>query len=65
MRPFVVIIPALLLALLAGCRSRPSGVDYDQWKEALKTRRATAAKHVTAIPGFEVTLLRTATKAEG
>jgi putative heme-binding domain-containing protein len=64
-RPFVVIIPSLLLALLAGCRSRPSGVDYDQWKEALKTRRATAAKHVTAIPGFEVTLLRTATKAEG
>ena len=65
MRSLVVIIPALLLALLAGCRSRPSGVDYNQWKEAIETRRATAARHVTAIPGFKVELLRTATKAEG
>ena len=43
----------------------PSGVNYDQWKEALETRRATAARHVTAIPGFEVDLIRTATKSEG
>jgi putative heme-binding domain-containing protein len=64
-RSLVVIIPALLLVLAAGCRSRPSGVDYDQWKEAIEPRRATAARHVTAIPGFEVDLLRTATKAEG
>ena len=65
MRSLVVIIPALLLVLAAGCRSRPNGVDYDQWKEAIETRRATAARHVTAIPGFKVDLLRTATKAEG
>ncbi len=65
MRSLVVIIPALLLVLAAGCRSRPSGVDYNQWKEAIETRRATAARHVTAIPGFKVDLLRTATKAEG
>ncbi|MEC8972949.1 MAG: hypothetical protein VX509_03460, partial [Verrucomicrobiota bacterium] len=65
MRLSLGIIIVALLALLAGCRSRPSGVDYDQWKEALETRRATAARHVTAIHGFEVHLLRTATKAEG
>ncbi|MEO1863535.1 MAG: hypothetical protein ABGY13_10675, partial [Verrucomicrobiia bacterium] len=65
MRSLVVIVPALLLVLAAGCRSRPNGVDYDQWKEAIETRRATAARHVTAIPGFKVDLLRTATKAEG
>jgi len=64
-RSLVVIVPALLLVLAAGCRSRPSGVDYDQWKEAVETRWATAARHVTAIPGFKVDLLRTATKAEG
>ena len=46
-------------------RSRPDGVDYDQWKEALETRRATAARHVTAPIGFKVDLLRTATKEEG
>ena len=40
-------------------------MDYNQWKEAIETRRATAARHVTAIPGFKVELLRTATKAEG
>ncbi|MBC8243365.1 MAG: PQQ-dependent sugar dehydrogenase [Verrucomicrobia bacterium] len=65
MRLSLGIITVALLALLAGCRSRPSGVDYDQWKEALETRRATAARHVTAIHGFEVDLLHTATKAEG
>ena len=48
-----------MTVLLVGCRSRPGGVDYSQWKEALKTRRATAVRHVTAIPGFEVDLLRT------
>jgi len=64
-RPLTAIIALLLLALLAGCRSRPGGVDYNQWKEALKTRQATAARHVTAIPGFEVDLLRTAAREEG
>ena len=65
MRLFPGIVAAALLALVVGCRSRPSGVDYDQWKEALKTRRATAPRHITALPGFEVDLLRTASKAEG
>ena len=65
MRSLVVIFSAVLLVLAAGCRSRPSSVDYDQWKEALEPRRATAVRHVTAIPGFKVDLLRTATKAEG
>ena len=64
-RLFPGIVAAALLALVVGCRSRPSGVDYDQWKEALKTRRATAPRHITALPGFEVDLLRTASKAEG
>jgi hypothetical protein len=62
---FPGIIAAVLLVLSFGCQSRPSGVDYDQWKEALKVQRATAARHVTALPGFEVDLLRTASKAEG
>ncbi|MDP7585658.1 MAG: hypothetical protein QF920_07620, partial [Verrucomicrobiota bacterium] len=65
MRLFLSITAVALLALLSGCRSMPSGVDYDQWKEAFETRRATAARHVTAIPGFEVDLIRTATKSEG
>ena len=65
MRLLPGIIAVALLALLTGCRSRPSGVDYDQWKEALETRHATAARHVTALAGFEVDLLRTATKPEG
>ena len=65
MRLHAAIIAVLLSALLAGCRSRPGGVDYNQWKEAVETRRATAARHVTAISGFKVDLLRTATKAEG
>ncbi len=65
MRLFLSITAAALLALLAGCRSRPSGVNYDQWKEALETRQATAARYVTAISGFEVELLRTAAEGEG
>ncbi|GIT78289.1 MAG: hypothetical protein Ct9H300mP32_6710 [Verrucomicrobiota bacterium] len=65
MRLHAAIIPVLLTVLLVGCRSRPGGVDYNQWKEALKTRRATAVRHVTAIPGFEVGLLRTAAREEG
>ncbi|MBO61509.1 MAG: heme-binding protein [Verrucomicrobiales bacterium] len=62
---YTPIIGCALLLLLASCRSRPEGVDYDQWKEALETRRATAARHVTAPPGFDVDLIRTATKEEG
>ena len=65
MKNFFIPLLSVLLIVLAGCRSRPDGVDYDQWKEALETRRATAARHVTAPVGFEVDLLRTATKEEG
>ena len=65
MKKFFIPLLSVLLLVLAGCRSRPDGVDYDQWKEALETHRATAARHVTAPVGFEVDLLRTATKEEG
>lgn len=65
MKAYLVLVAAVLLVALAGCRSRPEGVDYDQWKEALETRRATSARHVTAPVGFEVDLLKTATKEEG
>ena len=65
MKKFFISLLSILLLVLAGCRSRPDGVDYDQWKEALETPRATAARHVTAPVGFEVDLLRTATKEEG
>ena len=65
MRFYLYLLTFVSLLLLIGCRVRPDGVDYDQWKEALKTRRATSARHVIAPPGFEVDLIRTATKAEG
>ena len=65
MRLYIYIIFSVLLVLLIGCRSRPEGVDYDQWKEALKAPRATSARNVLAPPGFEVDLIRTATKEEG
>lgn len=65
MRFYLYLLTFFSLLLLVGCRLRPDGVDYDQWKEALKTRRATSARHVIAPPGFEVDLIRTATKAEG
>ena len=65
MKNFFIPLLSVLLIVLAGCRSRPDGVAYDQWKEALETRRATAARHVTAPVGFEGDLLRTATKEEG
>ena len=58
MRLHTAIIPVLLTVLLVGCRSRPGGVDYNQWKEALKPRRATAVRHVTALPGVAVARLR-------
>ena len=35
MKNFFIPLLSVLLIVLAGCRSRPDGVDYDQWKEAL------------------------------
>ena len=46
MRLLFSIMLAMLLALLSGCRSRPDGVDYNQWKEALKTVRRLDAPDV-------------------
>ena len=57
MRFYIYIIISILLVFLIGCRSRPEGVDYDQWKEALKAPRATSARNVLAPPGFEVDLI--------
>jgi len=65
MRFYLYLLTAFSLLVLIGCRLRPEGVDYDQWKEALKTRRATSARHVSAPSGFEVDLIKTATKDEG
>jgi len=39
--------------------------DYNQWKQALGTNAATAAEHITALPGFKVELLRSAQRSEG
>ena len=64
MRFYLYLVTAFSLLVLVGCRLRPEGVDYDQWKEALKTRRATSAHHVSAPSGFEVDLIKTATKDE-
>jgi putative heme-binding domain-containing protein len=39
--------------------------DYNQWKQALGTNRATAAEHITALPNFRVELVRSAQTNEG
>ena len=65
MRFHVYLLTFFSVLLLIGCRLRPDGVDYDQWKEALKTRRATSARHVSVPSGFEVDLIKTANKGEG
>ena len=39
--------------------------DYNQWKQALNTNAATAARDLTARPGFTVELLRSAQPGEG
>jgi putative heme-binding domain-containing protein len=43
----------------------PVEEDYNQWKRALGTNVATAAEHITALPGFTVELLRSAQAGEG
>jgi hypothetical protein len=43
----------------------PVEEDYNQWKRALGTNAATAAEHITALPGFTVELLRSAQAGEG
>src|SRR5689334_21538160 len=43
----------------------PVEEDYNQWKRALGTNAATAAEHITALPGFTVELLRSAQDVEG
>jgi putative heme-binding domain-containing protein len=43
----------------------PLEEDYNQWKQALHTNAATAAAQITALPGFQVELLRSAQPAEG
>ena len=65
MKFHVYLLTFFSILLLIGCRLRPEGIDYDQWKEALKTRRATSARHVSVPSGFEVDLIKTATKEEG
>ena len=42
----------------------PLDEDYNQWKRAL-TNSATAAAHITALPGFKVELVRSAAADEG
>ncbi len=55
----LLVIPAALPAAV------PVEEDYNQWKRALGTNAATAAEHVTALPGFTVELLRSAQPGEG
>jgi putative heme-binding domain-containing protein len=43
----------------------PVDEDYNQWKQALGTNQATAAAHITALPGFTVELVRSAQLGEG
>ena len=58
---------AFILALgsPAPAATVPVEEDYNQWKRALGTNAATAAEHVTALPGFTVELLRSAQAGEG
>ncbi len=44
---------------------RPKPENYDQWRQALDAEAATAAESLTALPGFEVELLRSARPGEG
>lgn len=39
--------------------------EYNQWKSALKTGSATSAEQVSALPGFEVDLVRSSQPGEG
>src|SRR5262245_19585481 len=61
----------LLTALLAfgsvqlHAQTRAPQEDYNQWKEALGTNAATAAAHLTPLPGFAVELVRSAQPTEG
>jgi putative heme-binding domain-containing protein len=43
----------------------PVDEDYNQWKRALGTNIATAAAHISALPGFRVELVRSASPEEG
>jgi putative heme-binding domain-containing protein len=61
-------LSALLLCLASGARAAapiPVDEDYNQWKQALGTNAATAAAHITALPGFSVELIRSAQPGEG
>lgn len=39
--------------------------DYEQWKQALQTESSTDPKSFLTLPGFEIELIRSATKEEG
>jgi putative heme-binding domain-containing protein len=39
--------------------------DYNQWKQALGTNRATGVENITALPGFKVELIRSSQTNEG
>jgi len=55
-----------MTSVRAGLAATPAPVDedYNQWKKAL-TNSATAAAHITALPGFKVELIRSAEPEEG
>src|ERR687895_2844818 len=57
---------ALIVSVAVGVAAIPVPVDedYNQWKRAL-TNSATAAVHITALPGFKVELVRSAEADEG
>ena len=56
----------LFLAFTAAAAAPvPVDEDYNQWKQALGTNSATAAAHITALPGFTVELIHSAQPAEG
>lgn len=61
-------LSAFLLCLASAATDAapvPVDEDYNQWKQALGTNAATAAAHITALPGFTVELIRSAQPAEG
>ena len=55
----------LLAPPLASRAAAPVEEDYNQWKRALGTNAATAAEHITPLPGFRVELLQSAQPGEG
>lgn len=65
MNPTPHLLALVLVGTAATAATNRLDEDYNQWKQALGTNAASAAEHLTAVPGFKVELLRSAARGEG